>query len=128
MQEQTPPTPPTPPAPSQIGAATPLPSSQGATPAAIYEAFKAQRRELLGQLDNLENRREDLSERLEEPTVTGIDRKGIEQRIVEVDERISVIGKQIAESDARIALQAGVPGSVQPPLPPPRRDGPPEEF
>jgi hypothetical protein len=94
----------------------------------MYEALKAQRRELASQQDNLEDMRRDLTNRLQEPEVTGADRKGVEQRIVEVDTRISSIDKQIAESDALIARQAGVPGAVQPPRQAPRREGPPEEV
>jgi len=112
--------------PGQIGEA-PLPGTPGATASAIYEALKAQRRELGNQLENLEDRRRDLTQRLEEPTIAGADRKGVEQRIVEIDERISSIGKQIAESDGMIARQAGVPGAVQPPREI-RREGPPEEV
>jgi hypothetical protein len=99
----------------------------GASASSVYEALKAQRRELANQQDNLEDLRRDLTNRIQEPEVSGTDRKGIEQRIVEVDTRIASIDKQIAESDAAIARQAGVPGAVQPPREPPRRDGPPEE-
>ena len=129
MQEATPQVPgapaaPAAPAPLQV---TPAPSPSGASASAVYEAFRAQRRELSNQLENLENRREDLSQQLREPMVTGADKKGIEQRIVEVDQRISSLEKQIAESEAQVARQAGVPGAVQPPQQI-RRDGPPEEV
>jgi|SRR5687768_7187668 len=113
-------------APTQVGVPS-LPSSPGATASAVYEALKAQRRELASQLDNLEDKRSDLSNRLEEPLVGGADRKGIEQRITELDGRISSLDKQIAESEAKIASQAAVPGAVQPPREV-RREGPPEEV
>lgn len=114
--------------PSLLGQATPAPPPfPGATPQAIYEALQAQRRELANQLDNLEDRRRDLSNRLEEPMVGGADRKGLEQRISEVDGRISAIDKQIAESEAQIARAAAVPGAVPPPKPE-RPVGPPEEV
>lgn len=99
----------------------------GASASSVYEALRAQRRELANQQDNLEDLRRDLTNRLQEPEVSGADRKGVEQRIVEVDARLSSIDKQIAESDAAVARQAGVPGAVQPPREPPRRSGPPEE-
>jgi hypothetical protein len=99
----------------------------GTSAAAVYEAFKAQRTELRNQLENLEDKRRDLSNRLEEPMVGGADRKGLEQRITEIDGRISAIDKQIAESEGQIARAAAVPGAVVPPKPV-RRDGPPEEF
>jgi hypothetical protein len=129
MQEATPPVPgapaaPAAPAPLQVA---PAPAPGGASASAMYEAFKAQRRELSSQLENLEDRREDLSRQLQEPSVTGADKKGLEQRIVEVDQRISSLEKQIAESEAQVARQAGVPGAVQPPQQI-RRDGPPEEV
>ena len=98
-----------------------------ASAAAIYEGLRAQRNELRSQLENLEDKRRDLSQRLEEPMVGGADRKGLEQRITEVDQRISAIDKQIAENEAQVARAAGVPGAVVPPKPIPR-DGPPEEV
>jgi hypothetical protein len=99
----------------------------GASASAVFQALKAQRRELVGQLENLEDKRRELSERLQEPMVGGADRKGLEQRIAEVDQRISAVDKQIGESELMIAKAAAVPGAaVQPP--PPRRDGPPEEV
>jgi hypothetical protein len=111
-------------APGQVVVVTPGPATNAT---AVYEAFKAQRTELRSQLENLEDKRRDLSNRLEEPMVGGADRKGLEQRITEIDGRISAIDKQIAESEAQIARAAAVPGAVVPPKPI-RRDGPPEEF
>jgi prefoldin subunit 5 len=94
-----------------------IPGAPGASASAIYEGLKAQRTELGNQLENLE----------EEPMVGGADRKGLEQRITEIDGRISSIDKAIAESEAQIARAAGVPGAVVPPRPEPR-NGPPEEL
>ena len=99
----------------------------GASASAIYEGLKAQRRELESQLDNLQDRRRDLSEQLQDPMVGGADRKGLEQRISELDGRISMIDQQIAESEMRIAQAAGVPGAVVE-RPEPRPQGPPEEV
>jgi len=104
-----------------------IPGAPGASATATYEALKAQRRELGSQLENLEDKRRDLSQRLEEPMVGGADRKGLEQRITDMDSRISAIDKQIAESEAKIAQQAAVPGAVQPERQPPRQ-WPPEEV
>lgn len=113
---------PTPIAPGQVtvGGAT------LSSPQAVYQGFKAQRRELGRQLESLEGTRENLSSRLEEPLVTGADRKGIEQRISSLDERISAIDKQVTEADAQVARAASVPGAAVDPPPPPR-SGPPEE-
>src|SRR3954464_7486482 len=85
-----------------------IPGGPGSNATAVYEAFKAQRSELRGQLENLEEKRRDLSNRLEEPMVGGADRKGLEQRITEIDGRISAIDKQIAASEAQIAQAAAV--------------------
>ncbi|MEO8575594.1 MAG: hypothetical protein ABI556_02785 [Gemmatimonadales bacterium] len=96
------------------------------SPQAVYQGFKAQRRELGRQLESLEGTRESLSSRLEEPVVAGADKKGIEQRISSLDERISAIDKQITEADAQVARAASVPGAAVDPPPEPR-SGPPEE-
>src|SRR6185503_5820544 len=119
-----PPMPPIPPVPAIAGIPGQEPivflGGDGASAQAVYQALKAQRREL-------ENRRQELSQRLEEPMVGGADRKGLEGRITEVDQRISAIDKQIAESEAQIARQAAVPGAAVEPRQP-RREGPPEEV
>jgi hypothetical protein len=126
MQEQTP-TPTIAPAAPQAPAAPGISFPGQTSAAAVYEALKAQRTELRSQLENLEDKRRDLSQRLEEPTLNATDRKGVEQRVTEVDQRISAIDKQIAESEARIASAAAVPGAVVR-EPPQRREGPPEEV
>lgn len=118
------PTPAAPPAPVQGLAA---PAVEGASPQMVYQGLRAQRRELGNQLDNLEDKRRDLSNRLQEPMVGGADRKGLEMRITEIDGRISAIDKQISESEAKIAAQAAVPGAAVEPRQP-RREGPPEEV
>jgi len=102
------------------------PAQGGASAAAVYQALKAQRDELNSQLENLEDRRRDLTQRLQEPEVGGTDRKGIELRITEIDGRISMVDKQIADNESQIARAAAVPGAVQK-EPEPIREGPPEE-
>ena len=114
-----------PPPPGQV--IVQIPGAPGASASAVYEGLRAQRTELGNQLESLEDKRRDLSQRLEEPMVGGADRKGLEQRITEIDGRISSIDKAIAESEAQIARAAGVPGAVVPPKPEPRQ-GPPEEV
>ena len=115
-----------PPAPGQVIVQVPGGAST-ASASAIYEGLRAQRNELRSQLENLEDKRRDLSQRLEEPMVGGADRKGLEQRITEIDQRISATDKLIAESEMQIARAAAVPGAVVPPKPEPRQ-GPPEEV
>jgi hypothetical protein len=103
-------------------------TTQGtATASAVYEGLKAQRRELSNQLETLEDRRRDLSQRLQEPNVGGADRKGVEARIAEIDQRISAVDKQIAESELQIARASAVPGAVVERREPPRQ-GPPDEV
>src|SRR5688500_4960925 len=133
QQAQSAPPPPMTPAPSTpaqlpdpgpvvVGAQT---SAVGASD--IYHAFKAQREELGEQLETLEDKRQELSQRLEEPMVGGADRAGLEARIAELDARISAVDKQIAAADAEVARAASIPGAVieEPPTP---REGPPEEV
>jgi hypothetical protein len=96
------------------------------SPQAVFQAFKAQRRELGRQMDALESTRQELSSQLQEPTVTGADRKGLETRIGDVDSRIGDRQKQISDADAQVAKSAAIPGAaVDPPEPP--RTGPPDE-
>ncbi len=124
MQQQTTPTPPLAPtiAPGQVTVGEVTLSS----PQAVYQGFRAQRRELGRQLEELQGTRDNLSSRLEEPLVAGADRKGLEQRISSIDERIAAIDKQIADADAQVARAASIPGAAVDPPPPPRT-GPPEE-
>ena len=102
--------------------------AQDGSPTAVWRAAQAQRNELGSQLDGLENTRRELAEQLADPSTTaGASRAGLEARIVEVDKRISDVGKQIAGADAAVATSAAVPGAV---VEPPRyvRQGPPEEV
>ena len=133
--QASPPSPPSQPSPPSAPSAqpgAPVPVVVGtnvgsASPAELYTALRAQRRELSRQLETLEGRRQELSERLKEPMVGGADRKGLEQRIADVDQRISEVDKQIAASDRELARVTAIPGAtVEPPQP--RRSGPPDEF
>jgi hypothetical protein len=116
--------------PATAPAAAPQVSVNGAplsSPQAVYQAFKAQRRELTRQMDELQSTREQISTQLQDPNVTGADRKGLETRIGDVDGRIGSLQKQMADADASVAKAAGVPGAtIDPPEPP--RTGPPDEV
>jgi hypothetical protein len=93
----------------------------------VYQAFRAQRRVLGNQMDELQNQRDNISRELQQEGVAGADRKGLEQRMTNIDERINALDKQIADADVQVAKAAAVPGAaVDPPEPP--RTGPPEEF
>jgi len=105
-----------------------IPPPGGASPSAIYQGLKNQRQELSNQLENLEDKRRDLSNRLtEEPAISAAEKTGVEGRLTEIYARISSVEKAIAESDAQIARAAGIPGAI--PIERPRaREGPPEEV
>lgn len=96
------------------------------SPQATYHGFLAQRRELQRQMESLQNSREDITEELSVPTIAAADKKGLEQRLTSIDERITSLDKQLADADAQVARAAAVPGAAVE-LPPPPRDGPPEE-
>ena len=128
---QQPAVPAAPTAPAAPGTGTSLITIDGTPVAAsafdIYQAFRAQRRVLGDQLNDLQSQRDELSRELQQEGVAGADKKGLEQRITTIDERIASLDKQIAEADAQVAKSAAVPGAaVDPPQPP--RNGPPEEV
>ena len=95
-------------------------------PSAIYEGFRAQRRELDDQLDDLEGTRREISNNLLNMTAADPQRTVLEQRLTEVDKRISTVDEMLAENAVQLAKAAAVPGAV---VEPPRevRQGPPEE-
>ena len=130
MQEpQSPPPPPTPPTPAAPGTATAAGGGftiAGATPADLYAALRAQRRVLSEQLERLEDERGNLSGRIAEQPAPGVERQGLEQRIVNVDQRIVEVSQQLAATDREVARVAGIPGAAVEPPPPPDTDGPAE--
>ncbi len=95
-------------------------------PAAIYQGFRAQRRELTNQLDELESTRDDITSQLRELPAGSPVRKLLEDRILDVEKRISTVDGMLAANSAQLAQAAGVPGAV---VEPTRviRQGPPEE-
>ncbi len=123
LLQTAPASPPPVPVPTQVTVdGTPIANSSD-----IYQAFRAQRRELSRQMEDLQSTREEISGQLALPTVTGADRKGLESRITSLDQRIDGLDKQIADADAQVAKAAAIPGAaVDPPQPP--RSGPPEEV
>lgn len=96
-------------------------------PEAVYKAFNAERSELRNQLEQLENRRGELTSNLRNEQLDKADRAGIEARLVDVDKRIADVDKQLAAADQQVAKAAAVPGAIveRPPEP---RHGPPEEV
>ena len=98
------------------------------SPSAIYEAMRNQRRELLNQLERLNDQREEIADELTEAFTAGTSPGGLEARLKAMDERITSVESQLAQADAAVARAAAIPGSIVPPPPPPPRTGPPEEF
>jgi hypothetical protein len=113
-------------------AAAPVVAGTPATPATasaseIYDALRAQRRELTRQLETLESTRRQISSELQDETLNAADRAGLQTRISGVDQQISSLDKEIAASNAQVAKAASVPGAIVE-EPPPSYNGPPEEF
>jgi len=93
---------------------------------AIYEGFKAQRRELTNQLEQLESTRNDISNRLEELPASSSERPALEARMKDVDAQIATVDQMRASNAAQIATAAAIPGAVvEPPVI--VRNGPPED-
>lgn len=121
MQQPTPQPPLVPGPPGQGPAIAGSPSAN-----AIYEALKNAHNELQQQQEGLESTRRGLLRQLDQ-TSNDVARKGIEQRITQVDQRLAVLDRQLADNEALVAKAAAVPGAVVQPPPDPPRSGPPEE-
>src|SRR3954462_3278810 len=63
----------------------------GASASAIYEGFRAQRRELTNQLDDLQNTRQSISDQLQETPSDSPEAKELQTRLTAVDQRISSV-------------------------------------
>lgn len=109
------------PAPTPIAAARAAPSAS-----AIYEGFRAQRRELSNQLDELEGTRREIISQLEDIPAGSPDRKPLETRMTEVDSRIKTVDQALATNAMSLSNAAAIPGAIVEP-PPIVREGPPEE-
>lgn len=109
-------------APVVAGTPRPTPSAS-----AIYEGFRAQRRELSNQLDELESTRRSITSQLTELPAGSPDRRALETRMTDVDSRITTVDQMLAANAAQLAQAAGVPGAI---VEPPRfvRPGPPDEV
>jgi len=93
---------------------------------AIYEGLKAQRRELTDQLNDLQGTRETISGQLEQLSATAPERKPLETRLNDIDQRLVTVDGMIATNATQIAQAAAIPGAVVEP-PPYVQSGPPEE-
>jgi hypothetical protein len=94
--------------------------------AAIYEGLKAQRDELRNQLSDLQGARETIAGQLEDLSATAAERKPLEARLTDVDQRIVSVDGMIATNATQIAQAAAIPGAVVEP-PPYVPSGPPQE-
>ena len=121
IQPQSPTPVPTPNAPLLAQGARSAPSAS-----AIYEGFKAQRRELNNQLDELQSTRREITSQMEDVSSGSTEQKALETRMTDVDSRIATVDQMLASNAAQIAQAAAIPGAV---VEPPRfvRQGPPEE-
>jgi hypothetical protein len=106
--------------PSPVGGGSP-------SARAIYDALRNQRREVANQIDDVQGQRDEIARQLRQPNLSDADKAGLQQRLVTLDQRLVSLDLQKAESDAAVAKQAAIPGSIV--IDPPRpRDGPPEEV
>lgn len=121
IQPQTPRPAPAPATPVLAAGARNAPSAS-----AIYEGFKAQRRELNNQLDELQSTRREITSQMEDVSSGSTEQKALETRMTDVDSRIATVDQMLASNAAQIAQAAAIPGAV---VEPPRfvRQGPPEE-
>ena len=121
MIQQQPPGPPaTPNAPFLAAGARTAPSAS-----AIYEGFRAQRRELSNQLEDLESTRREISNQLQQ-LPAGPEKTALETRMTDVSSRIAAVDGMLAANAAQLSQAAAIPGAV---VEPPRfvRRGPTEE-
>jgi hypothetical protein len=107
------------PAPAPAAPAAPAPEpvtvsvqQLGGSPRATYEALRAKREVLGDQMTRLLNRRNTVSERLNNPNVGPAERTALEQHIQELNTRIIDMEKRLHASDAEVAAAAGVPGAT----------------
>ena len=130
VQQPTLPTPPPAPVPGAAVLAGQDQSAVVSSPSDLYQASRAARNELQNQMERLKEERYSIASRLRSSSPnapTGADAKGLENRLVQIDGRITALDKQIADQDAAVAKAASVPGAIIE-VPPPYRDGPPEEV
>lgn len=94
---------------------------------AIYEGLRAQRRVLSNQLDELQSTRREISSQLEDVSSGAPERRALETRLTDVDQRTSTVDGMLAANATQIAQAAAVPGAV---VEPPRviQEGPPEDV
>jgi hypothetical protein len=109
--------------------ATPIAAGRSAPSAtAIYEGFRAQRRELTNQLDQLESTRREITGQLEDIPVGSLDRKPLDARITDIDAQITSVDHLLAANATDIAKAAAIPGAVVERPPDIPHGAPPEAY
>lgn len=93
----------------------------------VYVAAKNQRSELRSQLGQLEDKRREWTNTLQDSDTPEAVKSGLTARIKELDTRIANVDQQIAQADAAVAQAAAVPGAIVEPRPI-QRNGPPDEI
>jgi hypothetical protein len=78
------------------------------------DQWQAIQTRIMGELSVLENRRDEISSQLQNPMVGGANRRGLEQRIEQIDGRISALEAQRAEIDAAMARASGTAMTLAP--------------
>jgi hypothetical protein len=121
IQAQTPKPAPSPTAPVLAAGARAAPSAS-----AIYEGFRAQRRELNNQLDELQSTRREITSQMEDVAAGAPARTALEARMTDVDSRIKGVDQLLATNALQVSQAAAIPGAV---VEPPRVivEGPPED-
>jgi hypothetical protein len=79
---------------------------------AIYEGFRAQRRELNNQLDELQSTRREITSQLEDVSAGSPERTPLETRMTDIDSRIANVDKMLASNAMDISKAAAIPGAV----------------
>jgi hypothetical protein len=88
------------------------PRQVGGSPRAVYQAVRAKREVLSDQMNRLLNRRNNVSERLNQPDVGPKEKVALEQHLEELNTRIIDMEKTLHAADAEVAAAAGVPGAT----------------
>ena len=90
------------------------------SPQQIYRALQSQRDVLTEQLSGAQRLRGQLLTQLSDGRQTATTRASLEKRILNVDERIAALDKQVMATDVAVAQAAAIPGATYRPPPPPQ--------
>jgi hypothetical protein len=100
-----------------------------ASAADVYRAFREARGVVEDRLEDLQDRRQEIVQRLRQGAASDVDRTGLDQQLAQIDQQIAAANIQLAEADAQVVAAASIPGAVVPDPPDdPWRNGPPEDV